>query len=131
MDLLSNLDATRSARVRSCDCRDRKISAAIVATADNLDDLALGACSLADCLQRISRTKICDPRRDRILPRTRYRSQERTRANRRRALRLCCRHDSLFHNRATLPTVTPSHRAAVSRFLSITKQAGLNQASIG
>src|SRR5260370_15112056 len=57
MDLLSNLDAARSARVRSCDCRDPKISAAIVATADKLDDLALGACSRADCVRPLARRK--------------------------------------------------------------------------
>ena len=50
MDLLSNLDAARSARVRSHDCRDREIPASIMAAADKLFDLALAACSRADRL---------------------------------------------------------------------------------
>ena len=57
MDLLSNLDATRSARAWSCDCRDREIPASIVAAADKFRDLALGACSRADCVRALARRK--------------------------------------------------------------------------
>ena len=54
VDLLPILDSARSARLRRCPRRDRKVSAAVVETIDGFCDLALAARSSADQLWPIS-----------------------------------------------------------------------------